>query len=58
MMADHDITRTSHIIIPGLQTLHGTLAPLSVPCMCLIAGVAFMVDGWPKQTVLSVGRRT
>ena len=41
---------TTHIpyIIPKLHGLYAALAPLSVLCMRVIAGVAFMVHGWPK----------
>lgn len=46
-MTDHDTARSSYIL-PGLQTLYAALAPLSVLFMRLIAGVAFMVHGWPK----------
>lgn len=46
-MTDHHTTDTRYII-PGLHGLYTALAPLSVLYMRVIAGVAFMVHGWPK----------
>ena len=46
-MTDHD-TNDTRYIIPGLHGLYSALAPLSVLYMRIIAGVAFMVHGWPK----------
>lgn len=46
-MTHHDDTGT-RLVIPALQGLYAALAPLSVLYMRVIAGVAFMVHGWPK----------
>lgn len=46
-MTHHDDTGT-RLVIPALQRLYAALAPLSVLYMRVIAGVAFMVHGWPK----------
>lgn len=46
-MTDHNTTHTRYII-PGLHGLYAALSPLSVLYMRVIAGVCFMVHGWPK----------
>ena len=46
-MTDYNTTNT-RFIIPGLQGLYAALAPVTVLYMRLIAGIAFMVHGWPK----------
>lgn len=45
-MTHHDTN--TRFIIPGLSGLYAALAPLTVLYMRVIAGVAFMVHGWPK----------
>ncbi|MCZ0960600.1 DoxX family protein [Paracoccus benzoatiresistens] len=46
-MSDYNTTHTPYVI-PKLQGLYATLAPLTVLYMRVIAGAAFMVHGWPK----------
>lgn len=46
-MTDYN-TANTRFIIPGLQGLYAALAPATVLYMRLIAGIAFMVHGWPK----------
>ena len=46
-MTDYNTTNT-RFIIPVLQGLYAALAPVTVLYMRLIAGIAFMVHGWPK----------
>ena len=41
-------TTDTRLIIPKLQGLYAALAPLTVLFMRLIAGITFMVHGWPK----------
>ena len=41
-------TTDTRLIIPTLQGLYAALAPLTVLFMRLIAGITFMVHGWPK----------
>ncbi|WP_347137514.1 DoxX family protein [Paracoccus sp. SSK6] len=48
-MTDYNTTHTPYIL-PRLQGLYAALAPLTVLFMRLIAGIAFMVHGWPKIT--------
>ncbi|MFC3168742.1 MULTISPECIES: DoxX family protein [Paracoccus] len=48
-MTDYNTTDTS-FIIPKLRGLYAALAPLTVLYMRVIAGIAFMVHGWPKIT--------
>lgn len=46
-MTHYNDTNT-RFIIPGLQGLYAALATVTVLYMRLIAGIAFMVHGWPK----------
>ena len=41
-------TDSTPLIIPGLQSLYSAVSPLVTLYMRVIAGVAFMVHGWPK----------
>lgn len=45
-MTDH--TTQTPYILPRLHGLYAALSPLTVLYMRLIAGIAFMVHGWPK----------
>ncbi|MFD1881745.1 DoxX family protein [Paracoccus pacificus] len=41
---------TPRLIIPALESVYATLSPLVVTYMRIIAGIAFLVHGWPKIT--------
>lgn len=48
-MSNYDTTHTPYVI-PKLRGIYAALARLTVLYMRLIAGIAFMVHGWPKIT--------